>query len=111
MSWSQIQGHDRLVDMFRQAVRNNRLAHAYLFVGPPGVGKRMFASALAKSLLCERNGPGELEACGSCDSCKLVEARTHPDFFVMEPPWVDPVDKKEKNEIPINLMRELCSGF
>src|SRR5438445_333598 len=52
MSWQHIRGHDSLIQAFDQAVRRGRLAHAYLFVGPAGVGKRLFAGELAKALLC-----------------------------------------------------------
>src|SRR5262245_37663299 len=108
MSWSEIQGHERWIELFRHAVRQNRLAHAYLFVGPAGVGKRLFAVELAKALLCERNAAGHLDACGECESCTLVAADTHPDFFFHQKPWIDPEDGKEKNEIPVGVMRVWC---
>ena len=111
MSWSHIQGRERWVEQFRHVVRRGRLAHAYLFVGPAGIGKRLFAIELAKALLCERNDPGQLDACGACASCTLVDAATHPDFFRLGRPWIDPTDESEKNELPIALMRELCAGF
>src|SRR4051794_33628413 len=51
VSWKRVRGHDVLVRAFERAVQRGRLAHAYLFTGPPGVGKRLFAVELAKSLL------------------------------------------------------------
>ena len=60
MSWSQILGHQDRIASFRQIVARGRLAHAYLFVGPAGVGKRRFAIELAKALLCERPHPQPL---------------------------------------------------
>ncbi|MCI0680708.1 MAG: DNA polymerase III subunit delta' [Gemmataceae bacterium] len=111
MSWSHIHGHERWVEWFRQVVSRGRLAHAYLFVGPAGVGKHRFALELAKALLCERNDPGQLDACGQCESCVLVQAGTHPDFFRIGKPWIDPTDNEEKNVLPIALMRELCASF
>ncbi len=105
VTWQRIRGHDRLVTGFRQAVRRGRLAHAYLFIGPPGVGKRLFAVELAKALLCENPPPGEpLTACDHCPACLQVEAGTHPDFLVaVRPP--------EKHEFPIEIMREVCNQF
>jgi DNA polymerase-3 subunit delta' len=94
-----------VVEAFARALHRNRLAHAYLFSGPSGVGKRLFAGELAKALLCE-NEPanGRLEACDRCPSCLLVEAGTHPDFFTaVRPP--------ESANLPIDVMRELCRGF
>jgi DNA polymerase-3 subunit delta' len=105
MAWRRVRGHEAQVEAFRRAVRRGRLAHAYLFTGPPGVGKRLFAVELAKALLCEApREPGALEACDRCPSCVQVEAGTHPDFFQA----VRPADS---HEFPIELMRELCQGF
>src|SRR5260370_37945146 len=59
MSWQHIRGHDSLIGAFDQVVRRGRLAHAYLFIGPAGVGKRLFADELAKALLCEGRVSGE----------------------------------------------------
>jgi DNA polymerase-3 subunit delta' len=106
VSWQRVRGHDALVEGFRRAVRRGRLAHAYLFTGSPGVGKRLFAVELAKALLCEgRPGPdADLEACDRCPACVQVEAGTHPDFYpAARPP--------EALEFPIDRMRELCAGF
>ena len=81
MVWQRVRGHEAQVEGFRRAVRRGRLAHAYLFTGPAGVGKRLFAVELAKALLCEGNTGDELEACDRCPACTQVEAGTHPDFY------------------------------
>jgi DNA polymerase-3 subunit delta' len=104
LAWQRIHGHDALVEGFTRAVRRGRLAHAYLFTGPAGVGKRLFALELAKALLCENAAEGSLQACDRCPSCVLVEAGTHPDFYTAVRP-------SESLEFPIALMRELCQGF
>ena len=57
---------------------------ALLLAGPRGVGKRCFARALAKAVLCPRAGPAAA-ACGDCTSCRLFEAASHPDFRLVEP--------------------------
>src|SRR6266478_3619921 len=100
MSWQRIRGHNQIIQSFDHVVRRGRLAHAYLFTGPPGVGKRLFASELAKSLLCERPGSA-LEACDACAACALVEAGNHPDQFTAGRP-------EDALEVPIEVIRELC---
>jgi len=106
LSWQPIRGHDALIQSFRRAVQRGRLAHAYLFAGPPGVGKYTFARELAKALLCEGGSSTDevLTACDHCPACIQVEAGTHPDYYyAIRPP--------ESHEFPISLMRELCHGF
>ncbi len=104
MSWSRILGHERQVDAFRRIVAQGRLAHAYLFAGPPGIGKRLFARELARAILCESTAREGLEACDACEACLLVEAGTHPDLFMVSRP-------EDKNEIPVALMQDLCRDF
>jgi DNA polymerase-3 subunit delta' len=104
LAWQRVRGHDALVEGFRRAVRRGRLAHAYLFTGPSGVGKRLFGLELAKALLCEAAPADSLEACDRCPACVQVEAGTHPDFY----PTARPADALE---FPIELMRALCQGF
>jgi DNA polymerase-3 subunit delta' len=104
VSWPRVRGHDEQVRSFAQVFRRGRLAHAYLFIGPPGIGKRTFALELAKALLCEGTTGPRLEACDHCEGCLLVAAGTHPDLFTAARP-------EEKLELPIETIRELCRAF
>jgi DNA polymerase-3 subunit delta' len=101
MSWANVKGHDKLAASFQQVIRRGRLAHAYLFAGPEGVGKKGFAVELAKTLLCEDPRARErLDACDKCSACIQVSASTHPDFQQAELP-------EDKHEFPIELVQEL----
>lgn len=86
MIWDTLRGHDQQADMFRRAVRRNRLSHAYLLHGPGGVGKRRFARLLAQCLLCETFPDDDLDACGECANCRMMTAGTHPDFLEVRCP-------------------------
>jgi DNA polymerase III subunit delta' len=81
--WQGIIGHDDVVDRFRQTLAAGRLASTYLFVGPPGVGKRRFALELAHALLCTESADAVLNPCGRCDSCRMFAAGNHPDLEVV----------------------------
>jgi DNA polymerase-3 subunit delta' len=104
LSWQRVRGHDALIAGFRQAVQRDRLAHAYLFIGPAGVGKRLFAGELARALLCEGASQALLDACDRCPACLQVEAGTHPDCFTAERPPDSP-------NLPIEVVRELCRNL
>jgi DNA polymerase-3 subunit delta' len=105
VSWKRVRGHEAQAEAFDRAVRRGRLAHAYLFVGLPGVGKRLFAVELARALLCEGSREdGPLDACDRCPSCVQMDAGVHPDFLTAARP-------PGKAEFPIELIRELCQHF
>ena len=59
-----------------------RLSHAYLFLGPPQVGKTTFARAFATTLLCSSPSTAP---CTTCRSCKLMALDSHPDFRLFQP--------------------------
>lgn len=60
------------------------LSHGYLFTGPGGVGKKTFARAVGRSLLCITPKRTLLGWCGHCTGCTRVDAGTHPDFYATE---------------------------
>lgn len=111
-------GHERAKQALRRALQGGRVPHAWIFHGPPGVGKFTTAMAWARVLLCPNAQPnlaGEVEACGNCESCRLAEAGTHPDLHVIrkELASVSSVqsvrDAKQRN-IAIDLLRERMIG-
>ncbi|HNV33453.1 MAG TPA: DNA polymerase III subunit delta', partial [Nitrospira sp.] len=103
MPFADIIGHDSAKTLLRSAILQNRLAHAYLFHGDDRIGKRLLALRLAQALLCETvpDDPTP-DACGACRACRQVDARTHPDFMVIEP------DQELANpQIKIELIRDI----
>ena len=71
-------------DSLTQGRKQNHLPHALLLAGPEYCGKLDFAIHLAKSLLCDNSDVESLVACGSCKSCHLFEAGSHPDYTTVQ---------------------------
>ncbi|MBI2871238.1 MAG: DNA polymerase III subunit delta' [Candidatus Omnitrophica bacterium] len=83
ISLKDIYGQSEIIAQLESASRAGRLAHAYLFWGPEGVGKSTLARAVIKGLLCDE--AGGLASCGCCPSCRQAEAGSHPDVMIIEP--------------------------
>jgi DNA polymerase-3 subunit delta' len=71
------------VRILQAAIEKNRVAHAYMFVGPSGVGRKLAASVFARSLNCEKFQ--EQNPCGVCASCRLIADGNHPDVQTISP--------------------------
>ena len=69
-SFSEIVGQDHVAGTLRTAVERGRVAHAYLFCGPRGIGKTTAARVLAMALNCQNREGGE--PCGTCESCERI---------------------------------------
>jgi DNA polymerase-3 subunit delta' len=78
-----IAGHDFIKGALARAAREGRVAHAYLFAGPSGVGKKLVALGFAKLLNCRLSESGDGAPC-RCPSCTKVDRGVHPDVFIVE---------------------------
>lgn len=86
---------------FQSALRNDRLGHALLLAGEPGLGKRTLAQAMATRLLCHSPADDD-SACGHCRSCVWRAAGTHPDFRQVQP-------EEDSESIKIAQIRDLIA--
>lgn len=82
MTWTTFSQQPRASELLYHSLRNDRLAHAYLFTGPKGAGKKQMALHLAKSLFCSEK---EADACGACLTCRRIESGNHPDVLLLSP--------------------------
>jgi DNA polymerase III subunit delta' len=86
VSISDVRHQSRASRLVQYALSASRVPHAYLFVGPEGVGRELFAQRLATVLLCEtirRNESGSVDACGTCEACVRSADGSHPDLHII----------------------------
>jgi DNA polymerase-3 subunit delta' len=98
----QVTGQPRAVGLLRHSLDTDRLAHAYLFVGPAHVGKLALATSLAQALNCEH----DQRPCGECNSCRRILAGAHADVQIIAR-LNHAGDQGSKKEIAIGQIREL----
>jgi DNA polymerase III subunit gamma/tau len=75
LNW-QVKGHARQLSLLERAFATNRLAHAYVFSGPEGMGKRTIARRLANFMVCQLG-----TACGNCIECKTFSVGSNADYI------------------------------
>jgi DNA polymerase-3 subunit delta' len=97
MGFAEIIGHQRPLETLRLGLANERLHHAYLFVGPEGSGKRTVALALAKAIHCRET---KNDFCDRCPDCARIQAGNHPDVRLVQ-------TLEDKKEISIKQVREI----
>ncbi len=112
MSIKDIYCQNKAVSSLQHAFAADRVAHAYIFAGAEGIGKFRTAQAWAKLLLCKNRTQedGFFDSCGLCDSCKSLEAESHPDFQHIYKELVNfaksSKGKRTPVDLPIKVIRE-----
>ena len=83
MSFGDIYGHEKKIEILKKTLAQKRTGHAYLFSGIPAIGKRTLALEFIKAINCERS-ESVSDSCGECSSCRKIQHASHPDVFLVE---------------------------
>ena len=94
-TFKDVVGHKDIINYIRNAVREDKVSHAYILNGERGAGKKMLANLFAATLLCEKGGP---DPCNECHSCRQAESGDHPDIIK--------VTHEKPNSISVDDIRE-----
>ncbi len=100
LCFSQVLGQEKAKKLIRRSLVAGRLPHAYIFRGPEGVGKSLFARGLAAAVNCRTKD--QVGACGNCTSCRKFGSMNHPDFLAIQP---------DKGAIKIDQIRKLTKDL
>jgi DNA polymerase-3 subunit delta' len=98
MDWN-ISGHEWAAQLLKQHIISQQMRHAYLFSGPPGIGRRTLALRFIQALNCLKP-PQPGEACGQCRVCQQVERMQHADLSVIQ-------SEAEGGMVKIDQVRDL----
>lgn len=113
MLFSEVIGHEDLKKRLIQSVRESRVSHAQLFLGPEGSGKLPLALAYAQYINCTNRS--ETDSCGVCPSCRKFMSLTHPDLhFVFPTATNKEVKQNPESDLFISDWRSYlidCQGY
>jgi len=105
MNSDQLPWFDNCQSTLIQAYNNQRLPHGIVIAAPNGSGKHLFAKTFIKSLMCKQTNSSFQHFCGQCQTCLLIEADTHPDFYLLD--RLTDNKGKQKKSIGIDQVRNL----
>jgi DNA polymerase III subunit delta' len=101
-TWDQLEElQPAVLRMLKNSIVKNRVAHAYLFEGQRGTGKREIALLLTRALFCESPIDG-YKPCESCHNCRRIQSGNHPDIHLVEP---------DGQSIKVDQIRNLQAEF
>ncbi len=117
MSLKEIFCQDKALSILNRAFAADKVAHAYIFAGIEGVGKFKTAREWAKLLLCKNpvieksDQTNFADSCGSCESCTLFEADSHPDFNHVYKELVQFTEDGKDKKTPVDLPKVVVKEF
>ena len=97
--FSDVLGHEQTIQHMKNAIRMNKVSHAYMINGEKGSGKKLLAGLFAQTLQCEAGGT---EPCMQCRSCKQAESLNQPDIIR--------ITHEKPNTISVEDIREQLNG-
>lgn len=109
MPFSDIKGQTAPVSLLKRSLGSGKIAHAYIFEGIEGCGKKKTALALVKAIFCK-----DADGCGKCPACRKVAALQHPDLHIVEPDGafikIDQIRdlQKELSFRPFEASKKVC---
>ncbi|NWG03943.1 MAG: DNA polymerase III subunit delta' [Syntrophaceae bacterium] len=103
MSFKNVLGHSRPIEMLQRAIENEKVMNSYLFLGNEGIGKKYVALQFAKALNCLEERTERKDACDHCLSCKKIDRALHPDVLLIEP-----IGQGIKKEQVLQMQKELA---
>jgi len=117
MSLADVFCQDRAIGILQRGLAADRPAHAYIFSGPDGVGKYQTAREWARLLLCrnpqveERPAGPFADSCGSCESCTLLDAGSHPDYAHVYKELLEYTRDGKGKKTPVDLSIDVIREF
>ena len=100
--FADVVGQDIVVRTLRNSIKNDKVSHAYMFVGPRGVGKTSIAKIFARAINCEKKDEGDV--CGTCSSCNVSGEKECLDIIEIDAASNNGVDEIRELRDKVNLV-------
>jgi DNA polymerase-3 subunit delta' len=110
MSFNEIIGQKKAKEILLGQMKTGKVPHAYLFIGPEGVGRKKTALEFAKALNCAGDKQGGVDSCGECAPCQKISKSLHPDVQIIDFEWQSRLENKEidkQKALKIDTIRAL----
>ena len=110
MSFNEITGQKKSKNILSSQLKADKIPHAYIFIGPEGIGRKKTAYELAKSLNCTGEKKDGFDPCGECSSCQKISKNIHPDVQLIDFEWQARFENKDASKqkaLKIDTIRAL----
>jgi DNA polymerase-3 subunit delta' len=113
MSLKEIFCQDKAISILQRGLAADKMPHSYIFAGAEGVGKFKTAREWAKLLLCKSvvTKNGFADSCGTCQSCRMFEAGSHPDFNLIYKELLEFTKDNKGKKTPVDLAIDVIREF
>lgn len=110
-TFSEVIGQENTIKILENEIKQGKIAHAYLFTGPRGLGKTTVSRLMAKSINCLKRKPNQSEPCNTCQNCKDIVSNRFLDLIELDAASHTGVDNVRENIISYSRIPPIAGKY